>query len=80
ARYEGALASFKVSLLVTANATPPLPTEHAAFMVIDQTTKAIAAILDGPAITSIKTVADSVLAAHRLSREDSEVLLVGRSR
>lgn len=55
--------------------TPPLPTEHAALMVIDQTTKAIAAILNGLAITSIKTAVDSVrdcsgfpLAAERAAR------------
>lgn len=74
----GAGAGIKLASIYPANAkaTPPLPTEHAAFMVIDQTTKAIAAVLDGPAITSIKTAADSVLAARRLSREDSEVLLV----
>ena len=43
---------------------------------IDQTTKAIAAVLDGPAVTACKTAADSALAARRLSREDSGVLLV----
>jgi len=74
----GSGAGLKLASIYPANAkaTPPLPTEHAAFMVIDQATKAIAAVLDGPAITSIKTAADSVLAARRLSRENSEVLLV----
>lgn len=43
---------------------------------IDKTTKAITAVLDGPAITACKTAADSALAARRLSREDSRVLLV----
>ncbi|QXI31557.1 ornithine cyclodeaminase [Pseudomonas vanderleydeniana] len=59
-----------------AKASPPLPTEHAAFLVIDETSKAVVAILDGPVITACKTAADSALAARRLSREDSEVLLV----
>ncbi|WP_413795144.1 MULTISPECIES: ornithine cyclodeaminase family protein [unclassified Pseudomonas] len=74
----GVGAGIKLASIFPANAkcAPPLPTEHAAFVVIDQTTKAIAAILNGPAITSIKTAADSTLAACRLSREDSEVLLV----
>ncbi len=57
-------------------ATPPVPTEQAAFIVIDEASKAIAAILDGPEITRWKTAADSALAARKLSREDSAVLLV----
>ncbi|MFC9549934.1 ornithine cyclodeaminase family protein [Rhodococcus sp. NPDC056960] len=71
-------AGLKVASIHTANAqaVPPLPTEHAAFLVIDQTTKAIAAVLDGPAVTAAKTAADSALAARSLSREDSSVLLV----
>lgn len=59
-----------------ASATPPRPTEDAAFVVIDEVTKAITAVLDGPVITAYKTAADSALAARRLSREDSRVLLV----
>jgi ornithine cyclodeaminase len=58
------------------SATPPLPVEDAAFLVIDENTKAIAAILDGPEISRWKTPADSALAAKKLSREDSRVLLV----
>lgn len=59
-----------------AQASPPRPAEHAAFLVIDEVSKAVVAMLDGPAITAWKTAADSALAARRLSREDSEVLLV----
>lgn len=71
-------AGLKLASIHPANAgaTPPLPVEQAAFLVIDQDTKAVAAILDGPAITACKTAADSALAARRLSRQDSEVLLV----
>ncbi|MFJ4027212.1 ornithine cyclodeaminase family protein [Paenarthrobacter sp. NPDC089989] len=74
----GTGAGFKLVSIhpANANATPPLPSEHAAFVVIDPTTKAIAAVLDGPPITACKTAADSALAARRLSREDSSVLLV----
>lgn len=74
----GAGAGLKLASIYPANslATPPLPTEQAAFVVIDETTKAIAAILDGPEITRWKTAADSVLAARKLSREDSRALLV----
>lgn len=71
-------AGFKLASLHPANsqASPPLPMEQAAFLVLDERTKAIAALLDGPEITRWKTAADSALAARRLSREDSEVLLV----
>jgi len=71
-------AGLKVCSIHPANslANPPLPTEQAAFLVIDEQSKAIVAILDGPEITRWKTAADSALAAQRLSREDSAVLLV----
>ena len=71
-------AGLKLASICPANAQemPPRPTEHAAFLVIDETSKAVAAILDGPAITACKTAADSALAARWLSREDSQVLLV----
>lgn len=71
-------AGFKLASLHPANgrADPPLPMEQAAFVVLDERTKAIAALLDGPEITRWKTAADSALAARTLSREDSEVLLV----
>ncbi len=71
-------AGFKLASMHPANAkaTPPLPMEHAAFVVLDEHTKAVTALLDGPAITRWKTGADSALASHFLSRTDSEVLLV----
>lgn len=74
----GSGAGFKVCSIHPANslATPPRPVEDAAFIVVDEQTKAISAVLDGPAITRWKTAADSALAARRLSRDDSEVLLV----
>ncbi|MCY1283980.1 Delta(1)-pyrroline-2-carboxylate reductase [compost metagenome] len=74
----GCGAGIKVCSIAPANssATPPLPVEHAAFVVIDEVSKAITAVLDGPEITRWKTAADSALAAERLSREDSSVLLV----
>ena len=71
-------AGMKLASIHPANATatPPRPTEDAVFVVIDGVTKAITAVLDGPVITAYKTAADSALAARRLSREDSRVLLV----
>ncbi len=74
----GAGAGLKLASICDGNrnAVPPRPTEDAAFIVIDETSKAITAILDGPAITRWKTPADSALAARLLSREESKVLLV----
>lgn len=71
-------AGFKLASIHPANsdASPPLQSEQAVFLVLDECTKAIVAGLDGPEITRWKTAADSVLAASILSREDSEVLLV----
>ena len=68
----------KIASMCPANshANPPRPMEDAAFLVIDEQTKAISAVLDGPAISCWKTPADSALAARKLSREDSTVLLV----
>ncbi|MDR5836223.1 ornithine cyclodeaminase [Caballeronia sp. LZ034LL] len=71
-------AGFKVASLCPANqfASPPRPTEQSAFLVVDEHSRNIVAMLDGPEITRWKTAADSALAATKLSREDSEVLLV----
>ena len=71
-------AGFKLASIYPANsqAQPPLPTEQAAFLVLDERTRGIAALLDGPEITCWKTAADSALAARMLSRVDSAVLLV----
>lgn len=71
-------AGFKLASIHPANsfASPPLPMEQALFLVLDERTKGIAAVLDGPEITRWKTAADSALAASILSRKDSEVLLV----
>lgn len=71
-------AGFKLASICPANSTalPPLPSEQAAFLVLDEHSKSIAALLDGPAITRWKTAGDSALAARTLSREDSAVLLV----
>ncbi|ROR11451.1 ornithine cyclodeaminase family protein [Erwinia sp. JUb26] len=71
-------AGLKMASICPANAQaqPPRAVEDAAFVAIDEETKAISAVLDGPAITRWKTAADSVTAARILSREDSATLLV----
>lgn len=74
----GVGAGFKTVTMHPKNSEqqPPLPTEHGAFLVVDEKTKAFRAMMDGPEITRWKTAADSALAATKLSREDSQVLLV----
>jgi len=74
----GAGAGIKIASMCPANAqaTPARPMEDAAFIVVDETTKSISAVLDGPAISRWKTPGDSALAATRLSGVDSRVLLV----
>lgn len=71
-------AGVKIASIHPANsdADPPLPSEQAAFVVLDERTKGLVAMLDGPEITRWKTAADSALAARMLSSEHSEVLLV----
>ena len=71
-------AGVKIASIHPANcaAVPPLPSEQAAFLVLDERTKGLVAMLDGPEITRWKTAADSALAARMLSSEHSEVLLV----
>ncbi|WP_109476825.1 ornithine cyclodeaminase [Paraburkholderia sp. C35] len=71
-------AGIKIASIYPANgaADPPLPSEQAAFLVMDEQTKGPVAILDGPEITRWKTAADSALAARMLSNEQSKVLLV----
>jgi len=58
------------------NSSPPRPVEDAAFLVIDEQSKAIKAVLDGPEITRWKTAADSALASKILSRKDNKILLI----
>lgn len=71
-------AGVKVAAIYPPNAgkSPPRPAESAIFVVIDQASRAIAGILDGPEITRWKTAADSALGSKILSRPDSETLLV----
>ncbi|MCA8052497.1 ornithine cyclodeaminase family protein [Burkholderia arboris] len=74
----GTGAGVKIASIHPANgaAVPPLPSEQAAFLVLDECTKGLVAMLDGPEITRWKTAADSALAARTLSSELAEVLLV----
>ncbi len=71
-------AGMKIASIFPPNADRPVPTpvEDAAFVVVDEDSKRIRAILDGPELTRWKTAADSALGARLLSREDSATLLV----
>lgn len=71
-------AGLKIASMCEANshAQPPRPVEDAVFVVINEVTRAVQAVLNGPEITRWKTAADSIVAARKLSREDSSVLLV----
>lgn len=59
-----------------AAAEPPRPSVQGAFLLFDGGTGAVAAVLDGAALTAWKTVADSALGARTLARGDVETLLV----
>lgn len=54
----------------------PLPTEDGVYVVIDEDTKSISYVLDGPELTRWKTAADSALASSILSDVNSKTLLV----
>lgn len=71
-------AGMKVASIFPPNQDRPDPTpvEHAIFAVVDEDSKQIVAVLDGPELTRWKTAADSALGSRLLSREDSRALLV----
>ncbi|MEM6441020.1 MAG: ornithine cyclodeaminase [Pseudomonadota bacterium] len=73
----GALGLKSVSVFPgNAALSPPRPSVQGAFLLFDGATGEIAAVLDGAAITAWKTVADSMLGARFLAREDVESLLI----
>ncbi|SMO82757.1 ornithine cyclodeaminase family protein [Ruegeria faecimaris] len=74
----GVGAGMKVASIFPPNQdrSPPTPVEHAIFVVVDNCSKQIVAVLDGPELTRWKTAADSALGSRLLSREDSKSLLV----
>jgi ornithine cyclodeaminase/alanine dehydrogenase-like protein (mu-crystallin family) len=71
-------AGVKVASMFPPNAlrAEPLPTEDAIFIIVNEHTKSISCILDGPELTRWKTAADSALASTMLSASDSRTLLV----
>ena len=71
----GALAS-KLVTLFPGNAATDLPTHQAVIVVFDPDTGRPEALLDGTAITAIRTAAGSALATRLLARDDSSKLAI----
>ena len=71
----GALAA-KLVTLFPGNAGGPLPTHQALVAVFDPATGEPVAIMDGTAITALRTGACSALATRLLAREDARVLAI----
>jgi alanine dehydrogenase len=71
----GALAS-KLVTLIPVNAGTTLPTHQAVIAVFDPDNGRPTALLDGTAITAIRTGAGSALATRLLAREDAAVLAI----
>ncbi|HEY9439463.1 MAG TPA: ornithine cyclodeaminase family protein [Streptomyces sp.] len=66
----------KLVSLFPGNAGTPLPTHQAVIVVFDPATGEPTALLDGEAITAMRTAACSALSARLLAREDATVLAV----
>ncbi len=66
----------KLVTLFPGNAGTPLPTHQAVIAMFDPETGRPTALLDGTAITAIRTGAGSALSARLLAREDSAVLAI----
>ncbi|WP_321893114.1 bifunctional Delta(1)-pyrroline-2-carboxylate/Delta(1)-piperideine-2-carboxylate reductase [Paraburkholderia tropica] len=77
----GGRIGIKTVSIFPANSRRSLPGLHSTFILLDATTGAPLAMLDGDVITSRRTAAASALAASFLSRNDSSnLLLVGAGR
>lgn len=72
----GGLLGLKAVSIYPGNAARGLPGLHAAYLLMDATTGAPLALMDGNEITSRRTAAASALAAQCLSRPDATRLLV----
>jgi ornithine cyclodeaminase len=66
----------KLVTLTPSNAERGLPFIHAAYVLFDAETQAVRAVLDGSALTALRTAAVSGLATRLLAREDASRLLI----
>ena len=71
---EGSAATVKLVSVVPSNATRGLPIVQAAVVIVDATTGTPRALVDGTALTALRTGAAGGLAARRLARADSRVV------
>jgi alanine dehydrogenase len=71
----GALTTKLVSVFPS-NAAAGLPTHQAVVAAFDPSTGAVAAVMDGTAITAARTAAASALATRLLARSDASVLAI----
>lgn len=75
-RAGGAGASVKLVTVMPGNAASGRPTVQAIIAWLDATTGELVALLDGPAVTAMRTGAASGVATRLLSREDARELVV----
>ncbi len=75
---EGLGIGVKSATIFPANArlTPPLPSIHAVFSLLDESTGAPITLIDGILLTRWKTAADSMLGGLLLARPDSRVVTI----
>jgi ornithine cyclodeaminase len=69
-------AGVKLVTLTPANPTAGLPLIHAVYVVFDGATQAPIAVLDGAALTGLRTSAVSAMATRFLANEDASTLVV----
>jgi len=72
----GAYLGIKLVTIFPGNVTRALPAVSAAYLLMDATTGAVRALIDGGELTARRTAATSALAARFLARADARTLLI----
>ena len=73
---EGAYLGIKLVTIFPGNAARQLPSVSAAYLLMDASSGAVLAIIDGGELTARRTAATSALAARYLARADARSLLI----
>ncbi|GII65895.1 ornithine cyclodeaminase [Sphaerisporangium krabiense] len=73
---HGRHAGVKIAGVAPANPARGLPRIQGAYLLLDGATLATLAVIDGPALTALRTPAVSALAVRRLARPDARTLTV----
>ncbi|WP_283179797.1 ornithine cyclodeaminase [Gemmobacter sp. 24YEA27] len=76
ARIRGLGSAVKAETVFEANAAAGLPTVQGMVLLYDDSTGGIRAVIESRLVTRFKTVADSLLGAQMLAREDSRHLVI----